>query len=318
MIYYSYETVGHQVICALPTAISSLCLNPAGLAAVVDSNVLGALMSLFTDPKYRKVIRSGDTASRLGAGVDELLRHHPALRPIGIKAIIASLRRVCKMGGVALSDAEASDVSGESKVEEEDRSEPTTPNASSNSSHMAVEGSTSGGVAESSTSAEVSEVNVSPAPEATTQQPTEMMELSPEAPAGEEQTDGIEQSKVKPFVEPDLESDVDPSLVSEYIGNLGRFLETIFTNSEHGRHFIDAHGMNLMFQLQSLPELPPTFPGSNAAHSLTLAFRSLAAHHTPDLFRGVLDSLASKFDDLDQLMPSWRDGASFVGAAGKI
>lgn len=306
-----------QVICALPSAISSLCLNPAGLAAVVDANVLGALLALFTSQKHRKVIKSGDTASRLGGGVDELMRHHPALRPIGIKAITNSLRRVCKMGG--LSDIEEPIVEEEGEAKKEPKAEA----ADDTSLRMAVEGSdapapTSGdGTTESTQVAAMT--STTPADTA-----AENMEVSSEGAAvpREEKSDvaAAEQlaNKVVPFVEPEIDSTVDTSILLDYMSNLGRFLETIFNNNEHGRHFIEAKGMDLMLKLLSLPELPSTFPCAPAAHSLTLAFRSLAANHTPALFRRVLESLIAKFQVLDELQPAWRDGSSFVKASGSF
>jgi hypothetical protein len=60
-----------------------LCLNAAGLTLVTDSKVIPTFLSIFTSPKYLPALK-GRTPSVLGLGIGEMLRHHPALKPVGV------------------------------------------------------------------------------------------------------------------------------------------------------------------------------------------------------------------------------------------
>lgn len=310
-----------QVICALPSAISSLCLNPSGLASVIECNALGALLSIFTLPKFKKVIKSGDTAARLGAGVDELLRHHPTLKIPGIKAIVDSLRRLCKMGGLSIPESEQNsdmkEMGEDSPAEIQMTMEQIITVDSTSGGVEPTRPSDSDGGADAASPSGDNILSLPPPP------PSEEMELSAESSITQDsttqpppETSLTSEKRITPYVEPEIDSKIDSWELNEYIGNLGRFLETVFNNSDHGRQFIEVQGLELMFALQSLPELRPTFPGSTAAHSLTQAFRSLTAHHALTLFRGVRASLVEKFKSLDELLPSWHDGLALVDEAG--
>lgn len=79
----------------------ALCLNTHGLARVRDSHVLECLIPVFTTKEYTRALQ-GDAPSALGAGLDELLRHAPALKPQGIRVLVAIFRRLCVLGGVCV------------------------------------------------------------------------------------------------------------------------------------------------------------------------------------------------------------------------
>lgn len=82
-----------EAICSIPTTLSALCLNVAGLKRVQDSRSLETLLPVLTGRKYVKAL-SGDTPSLLGAGLEEMLRSAPSLRPTGVDVVLAVLRYV--------------------------------------------------------------------------------------------------------------------------------------------------------------------------------------------------------------------------------
>lgn len=90
-----------EAICSIPTALIAFCLNATGLQKVTDSQSLRSLITIFTSKQYVKAL-SGETASILGAGIDELFRHVPTLKDYGIQnVIIQLLRALCLLGGDA-------------------------------------------------------------------------------------------------------------------------------------------------------------------------------------------------------------------------
>ncbi len=280
-----------QVVSVVPSTLSSVCLNANGLATVIETNTLGALLSLFTVKKYRKVMRSSDTASRLGSSMDELMRYHPSLRPIGIRAVVDALKRLIKLGGSEIQSA------AETKKQEHELKSPKEMEVSTDDQP-----------------AQETHGQAEPSPDETV-----VLSITDTTAASLEETKGKDEGTemkdvhaLPAFVDPELETDVEPSTISEYIGNFGRFLETLFVNSEHGRYFIENEGIDLMLQLYELPKLSASFPGSPAAHSLSLAFRSLSAHHASVLLRCVLNSIHRQFSALESLHPNWRNGLGFI------
>jgi E3 ubiquitin-protein ligase HUWE1 len=88
-----------EVITAIPNAIGALCLNQSGqdqLAA--HPNIIPRLFSIFTSEKHLKVLREKEHASFIGAAMDELIRHHPALKPMVFDAIQATFQKIEDLG----------------------------------------------------------------------------------------------------------------------------------------------------------------------------------------------------------------------------
>ena len=96
-----YEGVlpSSEAVCSIPNALVALCLNANGLQKVKDRRALVCLTEIFTSKQYIKAL-SGDTASILGAGVDELFRHVPSLKDDGVQHVIVQmLKLLCLLGG---------------------------------------------------------------------------------------------------------------------------------------------------------------------------------------------------------------------------
>lgn len=54
--------------------------------------------NLFTSPQFLRANGEVDVATLLGTSMDELMRHHPVLKPDIIKAVIDMTKRVIEMG----------------------------------------------------------------------------------------------------------------------------------------------------------------------------------------------------------------------------
>ena len=101
-----------DAIVSLPTVLGAVCLNAAGLAQVVPSaeagpgamGALAPLLPVLTSKAFAKPMSSGDTAGMLAAGLDELLRHVPQLRPAGIALLLAALRQLARAAGGAVGE----------------------------------------------------------------------------------------------------------------------------------------------------------------------------------------------------------------------
>eukprot|EP01114_Cavostelium_apophysatum_P006773 TRINITY_DN1823_c0_g1_i4.p1 TRINITY_DN1823_c0_g1~~TRINITY_DN1823_c0_g1_i4.p1 ORF type:complete len:3344 (-),score=945.09 TRINITY_DN1823_c0_g1_i4:44-10075(-) len=86
-----------KVISAIPTALSALCLSTDGLAKVTEVNPLPDLLSVIYATKFASV--ANKAAISLGMEMDELLRHHPSLKTLGIDAVVQVLERVVNYDG---------------------------------------------------------------------------------------------------------------------------------------------------------------------------------------------------------------------------
>lgn len=83
----------------MPYAVSALCLNQAGLDyALGRPGIMRLLVNLPRNPLYRDMLRERDNATYLGSSLDELVRHHPALKPSLLEALSDSLREIAAVG----------------------------------------------------------------------------------------------------------------------------------------------------------------------------------------------------------------------------
>ncbi|KAI7840917.1 hypothetical protein COHA_005349 [Chlorella ohadii] len=72
--------VSMEAVAAVPNTLMALCLNSGGLERVKRSKALRCFVPIFSSKQYVKALQ-GESAVVLGAGMDELLRHVPQLRP---------------------------------------------------------------------------------------------------------------------------------------------------------------------------------------------------------------------------------------------
>lgn len=83
IIDHFFEMMGPcaELLSILPDVISALCLNSEGLKKAKEQNMVRFLYEAVTNPEYAKVLIWKESATDLGASMDELARHYPDLKP---------------------------------------------------------------------------------------------------------------------------------------------------------------------------------------------------------------------------------------------
>ena len=89
--------ISAEVLTDLPSLLASLCFNERGLASFVAADPIGQLLPIFLNPEYQSSL-NGDTATQLGAAIEELFRHQPTLRDKGVAAITYLLQQLVNIG----------------------------------------------------------------------------------------------------------------------------------------------------------------------------------------------------------------------------
>ncbi|KAJ1929022.1 E3 ubiquitin-protein ligase tom1 [Tieghemiomyces parasiticus] len=87
-----------DVLNALPHAFGAVCLNATGLAHFQEVDPLPSLFGAFTNLSFVRPLQETDVPAFMGSGVDELIRHHPALKPRVLECIRQTLRDLCEFG----------------------------------------------------------------------------------------------------------------------------------------------------------------------------------------------------------------------------
>lgn len=88
-----------QVIQAIPNAIGALCLNQAGQDQLTARpTIIPGLFSIFTSERHQRILQDKENAVLIGSAVDELIRHHPSLKPAVFEAIKSTLSKVEDLG----------------------------------------------------------------------------------------------------------------------------------------------------------------------------------------------------------------------------
>ncbi|EGG21935.1 putative E3 ubiquitin-protein ligase [Cavenderia fasciculata] len=87
------QELNSEVIYTIPSMLSSFCLNQNFKTMLVDSKYLDKFVKIFSSPKYISSFNSR-TFGMIGAGLDDLLRHHQELRQSTIVATISLVQDV--------------------------------------------------------------------------------------------------------------------------------------------------------------------------------------------------------------------------------
>ena len=104
-----------ELVMALPNVLSALSLTEEGANIVKAANPFPALLSIFYCPDYVMPISNcllNEMSAIVGSGLDELMRHVPTLRELGIKALVQAINRIVKIGKKLLSDEKTAEQTG--------------------------------------------------------------------------------------------------------------------------------------------------------------------------------------------------------------
>jgi hypothetical protein len=85
-----------ELIQAIPNVFDAICINTQGKELFSQYNFDGFFL-VFRNIPHCKVMTKGHCASDTGAGMDELLRHHPELKDVFLKSLIAMMKDVCEV-----------------------------------------------------------------------------------------------------------------------------------------------------------------------------------------------------------------------------
>ncbi|BGP26526.1 E3 ubiquitin-protein ligase HUWE1 [Rhodotorula toruloides] len=94
IFYDSLEGIipaANEVLQAIPHAIGAFCLNQAGLDQLLASPLVDKYFEIFTSREHVELLRDRDSAVILGSSIEELIRHHPALKEKLMKGIYGVL-----------------------------------------------------------------------------------------------------------------------------------------------------------------------------------------------------------------------------------
>lgn len=87
------------MIQAIPNAIGALCLNQAGQDQLsCRPSIIPGIFAIFTSERHLKVLQDKENAVLIGTAMDELIRHHPALKGPVFEALRATLGKIEQLG----------------------------------------------------------------------------------------------------------------------------------------------------------------------------------------------------------------------------
>ncbi len=88
-----------QVIQAVPNALGALCLNQTGQDQLTArKNIIPSLFAIFTSEKHQRVLQEKENSVIIGTTVEELIRHHPALKEAVLESIKATMTKIEELG----------------------------------------------------------------------------------------------------------------------------------------------------------------------------------------------------------------------------
>jgi E3 ubiquitin-protein ligase HUWE1 len=83
----------------LAQAFGAICLTNAGFNFFKSSGALQKYFEIFESPQHVKAMKEAHLVNVIGSTFDELIRHHPSLKPMVISAVItmvARVRNICR------------------------------------------------------------------------------------------------------------------------------------------------------------------------------------------------------------------------------
>lgn len=88
-----------EAIGVIIPVINAICLNNTGMRLVASSRALESILEIFESPEHVRLMHAEqDIPYNIGLQIDELGRHHPAMRPTIANAVIDMIARVLYLG----------------------------------------------------------------------------------------------------------------------------------------------------------------------------------------------------------------------------
>ncbi|XP_017050710.2 LOW QUALITY PROTEIN: E3 ubiquitin-protein ligase HUWE1 [Drosophila ficusphila] len=286
-----------EVLGSLPNVFSALCLNERGLFEFLSYDPFDKVLKVLLSPDYLVAMRRrrssdplGDTATNLGNAMDDLIKHHPYLRADATEAIVRLLNELVRLGSdpsficwrankessgsgsgsgshggahhvtstpspmvlvagssstsVLQGAADTNDSSGDDDDDDDEMS-----SASQQQQQPTTPGQSGGGGATTPRTQQAGGIGGGGGGGAAAGQPTTTSQA------------------VKVVAPPEREA----IPLIDYILNVMKFIEAIFSNSPNGDHcreFVLHGGLKPILQLLSLPNLPVDSPVSTTSQAV--------------------------------------------------
>lgn len=95
-----------EAIGVIIPVINAICLNNTGMRLVASSRALESILEIFESPEHVRLMHADqDIPYNIGLQIDELGRHHPAMRPTIANAVIDMIARVLYLGNLKAESA---------------------------------------------------------------------------------------------------------------------------------------------------------------------------------------------------------------------
>lgn len=253
-----------EVIASLPTVFTSLCLNHRGLNSFLALNPFERLFKIFLSPDYLQAMRRRrsesitDTATCLGNAIDELMRHQPTLKCVAISSIVELLENLCALGKDPKYICTKANKTSET---------PSINYSESNSRNI-----TSSNVNNDSSSSGEDDDYDDDTPTTTAEPSNTNNSLI--IPSNSEDSN----VSMKHAINNRSEQNRQQIPLLDYILNVMRFLDAILSNNstdDHCQEFLKQNGLQPLYMLLELPNLPADFPITTSCLAVANVFKSI-------------------------------------------
>ena len=268
-----------DAIVTIPQAFGAICLNTSGLDLFLESKALDSFFEIFESPDHVKSMTSEiDLPRILGNSFDELVRHHPRLKPAVMGSVVVMIARVdllCK------SRAWEKGIGAKLWTESEDG------DLGISGGRQSLLGKTGPASHANGEDVVMNEASFSPS--------------------------AIENEKLRTFklgqVEDKEDDRTDPG-VSTYINVAIKFLAGFFENTVLCANFIEAGGVEFVLDLATLPSLPYDFNNQIASQEIARVVHMLV-EQKPHLVLPALVQRTQKAVDILEPFMGHADGSAF-------
>ncbi|KAF9820248.1 hypothetical protein IEO21_01462 [Rhodonia placenta] len=251
-----------EVIQAVPNAIGALCLNQAGQDQLTARpNIIPGLFSIFTSERHQRVLQEKENSVLIGTAIEELIRHHPALKQSVFDAIKSTMDKIIELGNNYIPPSD---------IKHWYMLVPSHPSASSS------------GVRPADTDVLMAPADIEGAQPTATNGPDIVIESTTS-----QRDDTLHRAH--------------DNVIVSYIDVLGKFLEGFFQCIPHCKDFIaDQEALYRLGRLTALPCLPYDFANSVASDSLVQVIRTMAEASTLETIAFLVSLVHQSLEDTKQ------------------
>jgi E3 ubiquitin-protein ligase HUWE1 len=273
-----------DAIVTIPQAFGAICLNTSGLELFLKSNALESFFEVFESPDHVKSMSAEiDLPRLLGNSFDELVRHHPRLRPNVMSSVIVMLARVVFL---CRSRAWQNGVGAKLWTESED-------------GHLRISGgkqSLLGDIADLLPAGLVRDFDE----DVVMGEPISLV-------SGEEQPISVSATGELAA----KSNDIQVPSVATYINVAAKFLAGFFENNTLCAMFIEAGGIEFILDFATLPSLPYDFNNQQASQEIAKVIHMLVEQKPHLVLPSLINRTLRTLDVLEPLIGHSDDTSFF-------